>query len=102
MVNASPQLTPGYPTLKEGDWKTLSFILNRMQIHLNALGGDRGQYKHKNRQVLVGLESTEDLIIDAGTQGVVLKDTQARPHYWRLTISTIGALVITDLGVTKP
>lgn len=43
-----------------------------------------------------------DVIVDTATNGLVLKDTQATPHYWRITISNVGVLVITDLGTSKP
>jgi hypothetical protein len=49
-----------------------------------------------------GVDATDDLIVDLATKGLVLKDTQGTPHYWRITISNVGALVITDLGTTKP
>jgi hypothetical protein len=55
-----------------------------------------------NRLETHGLETTGTLIFDTATTGVVFKDTQATPHYWRLTISNAGAAVITDLGTTKP
>lgn len=35
-------------------------------------------------------------------KGVVLKDTQATPHYWRVTVDNAGALVTTDLGTVAP
>ena len=49
-----------------------------------------------------GAISTEDLIVDLATKGLVLKDTQATPHYWRLTATTLGVLVTTDLGTAVP
>ena len=49
-----------------------------------------------------GAISTEDLIIDLATKGLVLKDTQGTPHYWRLTVTTLGVLVTTDLGTAAP
>jgi hypothetical protein len=55
-----------------------------------------------NRLETHGLETTGTIIFDTATTGVVFKDTQATPHYWRLTISNAGAAVITDLGTTKP
>lgn len=45
---------------------------------------------------------TDDLIVNSATKGLVLKDTQGTPHYWRVTVSNVGALVITDLGTTAP
>jgi len=44
----------------------------------------------------------EDVIFDDSANGLVLKDTQAPPHYWRVTIDNTGTLVITDLGTVKP
>lgn len=49
-----------------------------------------------------GVDTTDDLIVDDATNGLVLKDTQGTPHYWRVTVDNTGVLVITDLGTTKP
>jgi hypothetical protein len=49
-----------------------------------------------------GVDTSDDLIVDDATQGLVLKDTQGTPHYWRITVDNTGTLVITDLGTTKP
>lgn len=49
-----------------------------------------------------GVDTTDDLIVDLATKGLVLKDTQGTPHYWRVTISILGVLTTTDLGTTKP
>jgi hypothetical protein len=49
-----------------------------------------------------GVDTTDDVVIDLATKGLVLKDTQGTPHYWRVTISTLGVLTTTDLGTTKP
>jgi hypothetical protein len=48
------------------------------------------------------LDTTSDVIIDLATKGLVLKDTQGTPHYWRVTIDTTGALTTTDIGTSKP
>ncbi len=58
--------------------------------------------KKINRLEIHGLETTGTVIIDAATTGVVFKDTQGTPHYWRLTVDNTGSLVTTDLGTTKP
>ncbi|MCM3906166.1 MAG: hypothetical protein ND866_31150 [Pyrinomonadaceae bacterium] len=55
-----------------------------------------------NRLETHGLETVGTIIIDTATTGVVFKDTQGTPHYWRLTVTNAGALVTTDLGTTKP
>lgn len=44
----------------------------------------------------------DDQVFDSATKGVVLKDTQSPAHYWRVTVSDVGALVVTDLGTTRP
>lgn len=49
-----------------------------------------------------GVDSTDDVIIDSATDGLVLRDTQGTPHYWRVRVNNAGVLVITDLGTTKP
>lgn len=49
-----------------------------------------------------GVDSTDDLIIDTDLKGLVLKDNAGTPHYWRITVSTLGTLTVTDLGTTKP
>ena len=33
---------------------------------------------------------------------VYLKDSQGTPHYWQLTVTTLGVLVTTDVGTTVP
>lgn len=49
-----------------------------------------------------GIDTTDDVIVDSSATGLVLKDTQGPPHYWRVTVSTLGVLTTTDLGTTKP
>jgi hypothetical protein len=49
-----------------------------------------------------GVDTTDDLIVDLATKGLVLKDTQGTPHYWRGTVSTLGVLTFADLGTSKP
>jgi len=77
----------------------------------NIQGGVVGERNHLSNAELAeatntrssrGIDTTDDLIIDLATKGLVLKDTQGTPHYWRVTISTLGVLTTTDLGTTKP
>ena len=49
-----------------------------------------------------GVDTTDDLIVDLATKGLVLKDPQGTPHYWRGTISALGVLTFADLGTSKP
>jgi hypothetical protein len=69
------------------DWNTLEYSF----FPLNS-----------DRRSTTGVDTTDDLIVDSATKGLVLKDTQGSPHYWRVTVSNVGALVVTDLGTTKP
>lgn len=54
-------------------------------------------WKFLNKPVL-----ESDLVFIDASKGIILKDTQATPHYWRVTISTVGAIVTTDLGTSYP
>lgn len=74
-------------------------------------GGTSSEYYHftsadysalSGARTTKGVKATDDLIVDLATKGLVLKDTQATPHYWRVTVSVLGALVTTDLGTTSP
>jgi len=49
-----------------------------------------------------GVDTTDDLIVDTNSKGLVLKDNAGTPHYWRVTVNSAGTLVVTDLGTTKP
>jgi hypothetical protein len=49
-----------------------------------------------------GADTTDDLIVDLATKGLIIKDAAAPPHYWRLGISVLGVLITTDLGTVKP
>lgn len=53
-------------------------------------------------RISAGVDTTDDVIIDLATKGLVLKDNAGTPHYWRVTVNTAGTLVVTDLGTTKP
>jgi len=53
-------------------------------------------------RITKGAITTDDLIVNDATKGLVLKDTQGSPHYWRVTVDNTGALVTTDLGTSAP
>ena len=48
------------------------------------------------------INSSGAFVSDDAAQGVVLRDTQGTPHYWRVTVSNTGVLTTTDLGTTRP
>ena len=49
-----------------------------------------------------GVDTTDDVIVNSSAKGLVLKDTQGTPHYWRVSVSVLGVLSTADLGVSKP
>lgn len=101
------------------DWiEKIRFIVNNLSagnINHNDLqniqGGSASERYHLDSanntaltgtRITKGADTTDDLIVDDAANGLVLKDTQGTPHYWRVTISNVGAIVTTDLGTTKP
>jgi hypothetical protein len=44
----------------------------------------------------------QDVAVDNNAKGFILKDNQATPHYWRVTVSNTGVLTTTDIGTTIP
>lgn len=48
------------------------------------------------------INSNGEFVSDDATKGVVLKDAQATPHYWRVTVDNSGVLTTTDVGTTRP
>ena len=56
--------------------------------------------KNGDNRMNLGVDTTDDVIIDSTTVGLVLKSPNA--HYWRVSISNAGVVSWTDLGVTKP
>mgnify|MGYP001606876630 FL=1 len=66
----------------------------------NAASGYAGL--NASSRTTKGVDTTDDLIVDLAAKGLVLKDTQGTPHYWRGTISTVGVLTFADLGTSKP
>lgn len=46
------------------------------------------------------VDTEGDIIVDSSSRGIVLKDSSN--IYWRVKISTGGALTTTSLGATKP
>lgn len=51
-------------------------------------------------RMINGVDTTDDVIVDSATRGLVLKGTDG--HYWRITVGPLGLLTQTDLGTTKP
>jgi hypothetical protein len=51
-------------------------------------------------RVTKGVITTDDLIVNSATKGVVLKDSDG--HFWRVTVDTSGVLDTTDLGTSPP
>jgi peptidoglycan hydrolase-like protein with peptidoglycan-binding domain len=81
-------------------WTALPATGSELTANKNAANGYAGL--NSVSRITKGVDTTDDVIIDLATKGLVLKDTQGSPHYWRLSVSTLGVLVTTDLGTTKP
>jgi hypothetical protein len=69
-------------------------------ITLAGYGIGDGATKNGSNRMNLGVDTTDDVIVDTTTKGVVLKS--ANGHYWRSTISNAGVLTWTDLGTIKP
>lgn len=46
--------------------------------------------------------TNSDIAVEDNARGLILKDTQGTPHYWRVTVSTLGILTTSDLGTSLP
>jgi len=96
------------------DWyaKLRAFVNSTSTDHnqlTNIQGGTAAEYYHLTQanynalsgtRITKGTDTTDDVIVDSTTKGLVLKSPNGR--YWRASISNLGALTWTDLGTTKP
>jgi hypothetical protein len=73
-------------------WRELATAVNGL---IDSVNGDGDSTRWRG-----GIDTTDDVIIDDSDSGLVLKDTDG--VYWRVQISTAGALTTTSLGTTKP
>lgn len=53
-------------------------------------------------RITKGAITTDDLIVNDSTKGLVLKDAAGTPHFWRVGVDTLGALTTADLGTSPP
>jgi len=79
-------------------WRELATSLN--QLVDAYLGTDSGGSGGGGNRWGSGVDTTDDVIIDNSDAGLVLKSPNG--HYWRFQVADTGALVTTDLGLTKP
>lgn len=91
-------------------------LSSRMGAHGSFADDDHPQYQKESEKdaasgyaglsassrTTKGVDTTDDLIVDLATKGLVLKDVADPAHYWRISISELGVLVTTDLGHDKP
>jgi hypothetical protein len=82
------------------DGLSVDSTLLQLKAEKDAVSGYAGL--NAVSRITKGVDTTDDLIVDLATKGLVLKDTQGSPHYWRVTISNLGAIVTADLGTVKP
>jgi hypothetical protein len=76
-------------------WRELATAINQIIDAINGTEVTSGGNRWRG-----GIDTTDDIIIDDSDSGLVLKDTDG--VYWRVQISTAGALTTTSLGTTKP
>ena len=74
--------------------------LGRMDASRDVASGIAGL--NASSRITKGAITTDDLIVDDATKGLVLKDNAGTPHYWRVSVSTAGVLSTADLGTTAP
>ena len=80
-------------------WRELATTVNALILAYTGENSTGGTGAGNNRWGS-GVDTTDDVIIDNASAGLVLKDTDG--VYWRFQVNTSGALVTTNLGSTKP
>lgn len=83
-----------------GNTLTIAVTGAELLVNKDTASGYAGL--NASSRITKGTDSTDDVIVDLATKGLVLKDTQGSPHYWRVTIDNSGVLQTADLGTTKP
>jgi hypothetical protein len=73
-------------------WRELATMVNSSIAETVSSGG-----RNRNGQ---GVDTTDDVIIDDSDAGLVLKSPDG--DYWRIQVTNLGVLTITNLGATKP
>jgi hypothetical protein len=95
-----PTGTPSDKFLQDdGTWDLPDMSAYQLLSEKDAASGYAGL--DAASRVTKGAVTTDDIIIDLATKGVVLKDNQATPHYWRLT-NTVGTASFVDIGTSLP
>lgn len=88
-----------------GSWQTSQWTTSGNNIY-NFNSGNVGiATTSPSEKLTVGgrIRSTNsDIAIESNSRGLILKDTQSTPHYWRITISNTGVLTTTDVGTSLP
>jgi hypothetical protein len=84
----------------KGAWTVPGASLYQLTSEKNNANGYAGL--NAVSRTTKGVDTTDDVVIDLATKGLVLKDTQGTPHYWRVTITNSGTLTTADIGTGKP
>ena len=74
-------------------WRELATNVNATQDLIDGNGGTGNRFRG-------WVDTTDDVIIDDSDSGLVLKSPDG--DYWRIQVTDLGALTITNLGATKP
>ena len=101
-ITATPTTIAGYGITDAYTETEVDTLLGAKESTANkdAVSGYAGL--NASSRITKGVDTTDDVIIDLATKGLVLKDTAGTPHYWRITVSTLGVLTVADIGTTKP
>lgn len=87
-ITAKPTTLAGYGITDPVEFTT----------HKNTVSGYAGL--DTNSRTTAGVKTTDDVIIDNASKGLVLKS--ASGHYWLLSVSNTGTVSTADLGTTSP
>ncbi len=89
----------GYFTLLN---TTLPTFTSAAIIADNGTQADPIALFRSNGTSLVSIVDGGDVVSLDSAKGFVLKDAAGTPHYWRISVSTIGVLTTADLGTSPP
>lgn len=79
---------------------TIRVVYAGWQEAIRQIATEWNSFFNGKFRLIRGVDTIDDVIIDSNTVGLVLKDSTG--VYFRVTVSTLGALVITNIGTTKP
>lgn len=89
-------------TVRQNVATATSATLKVTQGATPGAGGDAIRIEDSANAVKSVINAGGAFVSDVAASGIVLKDTQATAHYWRVTVGNTGVLATADLGTTRP